>query len=191
VTVDVEFTLTDRDYHPLPNISLRIAVGQADWQSPEAGVTVVTGSAGSARLSTDAQIDRRWRWLNYGFTPIKLPHRAEHLAIALELEMTLPGRDGDRTRQWLYTADIYRFRNGDCSTDGLDRIYELGEDRRFSRLLGGDAVGANFQTVIDGLILSGGGYELWNFQLLPAESNHNEHWQLNLGLMRLPKAQLR
>jgi hypothetical protein len=52
--------------------------------------------------------------------------------------------------------------------------------------------GPNFQTKVDGWVLTGSGYRLWEFVLSLDESNATDkHWHLKLALMRMPKAQLR
>ena len=193
VSLDVEFRLTDREYQPLSAVPLRLVLGVEDWQAAEAGVRLVTGEDGGARFTTQAVIDRRWRWSNIGFTPFSMPARVDHLSVAAELEFALPRKDSpDAIRRWLYTAEIYRHRDGDCSTDDLDRIYEAGPDGRFTGLLGSGATGPNFQMKIDGFILTGGGYKLWDFMLSPDETDPTgNHWHLKLALMRMPKAQLR
>ncbi len=190
-TLEVEFKLTDREYHPLPRVPLRLVLGVSDWQAAEAGVRIVTDENGAARFTTEAVIDRRWQWTNIGFTPFSLPHRVDHLSVAAELEFVLPGKEGDTVRHWLYTADIYRYPGGDCSTDDVDRIYEAGADGRFTHLLGSGASGPNFEMPLGGLVLTGAGYKLWDFTLAADEAAAGKRWHLKLGLMRLPKPQLR
>jgi hypothetical protein len=189
VTLDVEFKLTDRDYHPIAGVPLRLVLGAEDWQAPEAGIRIVTNEDGGARFTTQSVVDRTWRMVNVGSTPIAIPVRVDHIAIAAELERILPGKDGDVSHRWLYTADIYRYADGDCSTDDLDGIYEAGPNGRFTRLLGEGAAGPNFKIEIGGLILSGAGYKLWDFMLSPEDADG--HWHLKLALMRMPKPVLR
>ena len=193
VTLDVEFKLTDREYHPLADVPVRLVPGVADWQAADAGVRLVTDKGGAGRFTTQAVIDRRWRWTNIGFTPLNMPSRVDHIAIAAELEFAVPRKDGEDTiRHWLYTAEIYRYRDGDCSTDDLDKIYEAGLDGRFTQLLGSGATEPNFQMKIDGWVLTGSGYKLWDFMLSPDKTDPTgKHWHLKLGLMRMPKVQLR
>jgi hypothetical protein len=125
-------------------------------------------------------------------TPIAVPVRVDHIAIAAELERILPSRNGDVSHRWLYTADIYRYPDGDCGTDDLDLIYEAGPDGRFTQLLGKGAAGPNFKMQIGGLVLSGAGYKLWDFMLSPEETDSGaSHWHLKLSLMRMPKPVLR
>jgi hypothetical protein len=193
VVLDVEFKLTDPEYHPLPGVPLRLVLGAEDWQAAEAGARVVTGEDGGARFTTQAVIDRRWRWTNIGFTPLSMPSRVDHISVAAELGFAVPRKEGaDTIHHWLYTAEIYRYRDGDCSTDDLDSIYQAAADGRFTQLLGSGATGPNFQMKVDGWILTGGGYKLWNFLLSRDETDPTgTHWHLKLALMRMPKAQLR
>ena len=59
-----------------------------------------------------------------------------------ELPFVLPKKGGvDIVHHWLYTADIDRMPDGDCSTDDLDDVYEAGVDGRFSKLIGTNARG--------------------------------------------------
>jgi hypothetical protein len=193
VPLAVEFKLTDREYRPLAGVPLRLVLGIEDWQAAGAGVRIVTGEDGAARFTTQAVIDRRWQWTNVGFTPFSIPKRVDHISIAAELQFAVPRKEGEDTiHHWLYTAEIYRYPGGDCSTDDLDRIYEAGADGRFTRLLGSGATGPDFQMKVDGWVLTGGGYKLWNFVLSLDETNATDkHWHLKLALMRMPKAQLR
>jgi hypothetical protein len=193
VTLDVDVKLTDREYRPLSGVPVRLVLGFEDWQGAEAGTRLITGEDGGAVFTTQAVIDRRWRWSNIGFTPLSMPARVDHLSLAAELEFAIPQKEGgDSLRHWLYTAEIYRHSNGDCRTDDLDRIYEAGADGRFTNLLGSGATGPNFQMMLDGWILTGAGYKLWEFMLSPDEGDTTgKHWHLRMGLMRLPKAQLR
>ena len=193
VTLDVEFKVTDREYHPLSGVPLRLVLGVEEWQAAEAGVRLVTGEDGGARFTTQAVVDRRWRWTNIGLAPFSIPLRVDHISVAAELEFVVPRKDGsDTIHHWLYTAEIYRYSDGDCSTDDLDKIYEAGSDGRFTQLLGSGATGPNFQMKVDGLILTGAGYKLWQFMLSKDETDPTgKHWHLKLFLMRMPKAQLR
>jgi len=192
VALDVAFRLTDPDDRPLAGVPVRLVLGVADWQAPDAGVRIVTGGDGTAHFTTPATIDRRWHWTNAGFTPLAIPSRVDHLAIAAELERVLPRRDGgEATYHWLYTADVVRFRDGDCSTDDIDAIYQAAPDGRFTKLLGTGATGPDFQMMVDGLVLTGGGYKLSDFMLSRPEDGTGGHWHLKLGLMRLPKPVLR
>lgn len=193
VTLEVDFKLTDRDYHPLAGVPLRLVFGAGDWQAPAAGTRIVTDAEGTAHFTTEAVVDRRWHWSNVGFTPLSMPSRVDHIAVAAELEVAVPRRDGGETvHHWLYTADIDRFRDGDCATDDLDEIYEAGPDGRFTRLLGSGASGPNFAMRLDGFMLHGAGYRMWNYLLAPdAGDATGKRWRLRLGLMRFPKPILR
>jgi hypothetical protein len=189
VPLDVEFKLTDIEYKPLPDVSVRLVLGAADWQAADAGVRIITAADGSARFTTQARIGRRWHFANVGFTPLVMPLRVDHLAVAAELALALPRREGDDvTHRWLYTADIDRLPDGDCASDDLDKVYEAGSDGRFTNLLGSNAAGPNFETMVDGWVLSGGGYQLWNFMLQhPDGDADNGPWHLKLAIKRLRK----
>jgi hypothetical protein len=191
-SLDVEFKLTDDQYQPLAGVPLRLVLGVADWQAPEAGLRIVTAPDGTARFTTQALVDRRWQFFNIGFTPLSMPVRTDHIAVAAELAFALPKRDGEDTiYHWLYTADIDRLPDGDCSTDDLDEVYEAAPDGRFTKLIGSNAAGPNFETQVDGWLLSSAGYKLWDFQLTPKEdAPAGQSWRLKLAIMRKPKAVL-
>lgn len=188
-TIEVHFKLTDKDYQPVPGVPLRIVLGEKDWQSPDAGTRLVTDANGQAVFITTSIIDKRIVWDNVGFTPFSLPKRVDHLSLAAELETVLPQKGGeDVPHRWLYTAEIYHYPDGDCSTDGLVKIYEAATDKRFTTRLG-EGIGQNFKMNIGGLVLSGMRYQLWDYRL--SASQADAHWSLKLGLMRMPKAVIR
>jgi len=193
VPLEVEFKLTDIDYKPLAGVPLRLVLGAEDWQAPDAGVRVVTAQDGTARFTTQAVVDRRWRFSNIGFTPLRMPFRSDHIWIAAEMAYAIPKRGGgdDTVHHWLYTADIDRDPGGDCSTDDLDKVYETGADGRFTKLVGSNGAGPNFHFLVDGLILGTAGYKLWEFMLSPdATAAPGTRWHLKLAIMRLPKPRL-
>lgn len=195
VPLDVELKVTDEEYHPLAGVPVRLVFGLPDWQAPDAGIRVVSGDDGTVKFTTEAVIERRWSSSNIGFTPFRMPFRAGHLSLAAELVFTVPRRDGgDFDHHFLYTADIDRLPDGDCSTDDLDKVYEAGPDGRFSKLVGSNAAGPNFDGVIDGFRLGGAGYRMWNSMLEPAADTPSgvapKSWTLQLGLMRRPKPRI-
>jgi hypothetical protein len=189
VPLDVEFKLTDSEYGPLPNVPVRLVLGATDWQTPDAGVRVVTAADGSARFTTQARIGRRWSSSAIGFTALSVPFRADYLALAAELTYALPRQDGDDViHRWLYTAEIDRMPDGDCSSLDLDEVYEAGPDGRFTKYIGSNASGPNFNTRVDGWILSSAGYQLSDFMLRRGDGEPgNERWRLRLGIKRMPK----
>jgi hypothetical protein len=194
VPLAVEFKLTDDQYQPLSGVPVRLVFGGKDWQGPNAGVRIVTGEDGTAHFTAQAVIDRRWHFTNVGFTPLSVPSRVDHLALAIELAFATPRRDGDDlVHHWLYTADIDRLSDGDCSTYDLDKVYAAGPDGAFTQLVGENAAGPNFDALVDGMRLSGAGYKLWEFMLAPSEgagadkTGADKSWHLKLGLMRKPK----
>jgi hypothetical protein len=105
VPVDVDFKLTDEDYHSLAGVPVRLVFGTPDWQAPDAGIRIVTDENGMARFTARAAVARRWGSTNIGFTGFSMPHRGDHLAVAAELAFVLPKRDGGETAfHWLYAA---------------------------------------------------------------------------------------
>jgi hypothetical protein len=198
VPLDVELKVTDQDYHPLAGVPVRLVFGGPDWQAPDAGVKVVTPDDGIVKFTAPAVIDRRWSSVNIGFTPLREPVRVDHLSLAAELIFTMPKREGgDVDHRLLYTAYIERLSDGDCFTEDLDKVYEAGPDGRFTKLVGSNAAGPNFDGMIDGWKLAGGaGYRIWNSMLAPVEDSSADksapkRWTLQLGLMRKPKPVIR
>jgi hypothetical protein len=118
--------------------------------------------------------------------------RADHIAVAAELPFVMPRKGGDDIiHRWLYTAEIDRMPDGDCSTDDLDSVYESGTDGRFNKLVGTNASGPNFQTLVDGWILSNAGYQMWDFELEPDKADGaGQSWHLKLPVKRMPKPAL-
>jgi hypothetical protein len=192
VPLHVDFKLTDEHYEPLAGVPVRLVFGAADWQAPDAGTRIVTAADGTATFTVDAVVDRRWQFRNVGFTPFSWPVRTDHVSLAAELEFVLPKKDGpDAVHRWLYTAEIDRDSSGDCSTDDLDKVYEAGPDGRFTRLVGANAAGPNFDVNIDGWALSSAGYKLSDFMLEPQDTAAGEkRWHLKLAIVRRPKAVL-
>jgi hypothetical protein len=139
-------------------------------------------------------ISRRWGSTNIGFTPLRMPHRADHIAIALELPYVIPRREGgEATHQFLYVARIDRLPDGSCSTDDLDGVYEAAADGAFTKIIGSNAAGPNFSGTIDGWQLSSAGYKLSDFMLERPEDDEagmtprDKIWRLKLGVIRFPK----
>jgi hypothetical protein len=191
VPLDVAFRLTDDANHALAGVPVRLVFGTPDWQAPDAGIRIVTDQDGAARFTTPAAIDQRWSSVNIGFTPLRMPYRADHIAVAAELSFVMPKRDGGETmRRWLYTAHINRMPDGDCNTEDLDKVYDTGPDGRFTRLIGANAAGPNFSGVIDGWQLGSAGYKLTDFMLSRGEApdrDQDKAWHLKLAIMRKPK----
>jgi hypothetical protein len=189
VALDVTFTLTDQNNQPLPDVPVRLVFGGKGWQAPDAGVRIVTAADGTARFTAAAFLERRFTFVNIGFTGLSMPLRADHLPIALELAFVVPQKNGaDVAHRWLYTADIDRLPDGDCTSDDLDNVYESGAGGAFTKLVGRNAAGPNFDGLIDGFHLDAAGYKLTDFLLTrPAAATPNQPWHLKLGLKRLPK----
>jgi hypothetical protein len=189
VTLDVAFTLTDQNNEPLPDVPVRLVFGGKGWQAPDAGVRIVTAADGTARFTVAAAVARRWTFVNIGFTGLSMPVRADHLPVALELAFVVPQKTGgDVAHRWLYTADIDRLPDGDCSSDDLDTVYDRDTGGAFTKRVGRNAAGPNFDGLVDGWRLDAAGYKLSDFMLqAPAAATPDEPWHLKLGLKRMPK----
>jgi len=96
-TFGVELKFTDENYRPLSGEPIRLVFGPKGSQAPDAGVRVVTTQDGTAQFATQALVDRRWIFVNIGFTPLGMPLRADHLAIALALSFVMPQNQGGDT----------------------------------------------------------------------------------------------
>jgi len=189
VPLDVSFKLIDDDNQPLAGVPVRLVFGIEDWRAPDAGVRLVTDQDGSARFTTPAAVSRRWSSTNIGFTGLSMPFRGDHLAVAAELVFVTPKRGGgDTEHRWLYTADIHRLPDGDCNTVDLDKVYAAGPDGRFTKLVGRNAAGPNFDGRVDGWRLSSAGYRMCGYMLSRiATTGGGTAWHLELALMRKSK----
>ena len=189
VALDVAFTLTDQNNRPLPGEPVRLVFGGKGWQSADAGVRIVTAADGTARFTTAASVARRWTFVNIGFTGLSMPVRADRLPVALELAFVVPQKNGDDVvHRWLYTAAIDRLPDGDCSSDDLDTVYDVGTGGAFTKLIGRNAAGPNFDGLVDGWRLDAAGYKLSDFMLTaPDAATPDQPWHLKLGLKRMPK----
>jgi hypothetical protein len=192
VTLDVAFTLTDQNNAPLPGVPVRLVFGGKNWQAPDAGARIVTAADGTARVTTAAVVERRLTFVNIGFTGLSMPVRTDHLPIALELAFTVPQKTGaDLVHRWLYSADVDRLPDGDCTSDDLDNVYDLGTGGAFTKRIGRNAAGPNFDGLVDGFRLDAAGYKLSDFMLrAPAAAAAGEPWHLKLVLKRMPKPRL-
>jgi hypothetical protein len=179
VPLAVAFRLTDNDYRPLAGESLRLFLGLGDPADPSTGTTIVTDANGAAAFTATPRVARRWRWRNIGFTGLSWPLRADHLALAAELDQVVLTDDGERHVPLLHTADIDRFEGGDCMTTGFGRIYAADAAGRFTVLANrGEAL------AIPGsrLLLHGPGYRMTDFMLEPGDP-----WRLRLAFAKAPK----
>lgn len=144
VPIDVEFKLVgmkdnyDAEPAPLVGQTVRLVLGEAaNWQDPGAGRQFVTDAKGEARFTMDAPLEARTRSRNIGFTPLRMPSRAEHLKIAVELEHKFSlDKDGPpRTFRWMLTMDLDCFKDGECRTVGFMGIYTPDAQGRFTKAL--------------------------------------------------------
>ena len=181
VTLDVTFTLTDLDYHPLPNLPVRVVFGSdPDWQSASAGKRFVTDAKGQGRFTTSVTLDMSLRKYptNYWSSLVSTPQRTDHLLLAAEMEFA--------DFHWLYAVDLFRFREaGDTMIDSL-KVYTPDERGRFVRKAEYDGKGWKMAD-LKGLMLTHPGYEIGDFMLAPDESDASgRHWTLKLAFRKSP-----
>jgi hypothetical protein len=179
IPLAVTFTMTDDANTPLPGESLRLFLGLGDQHDPNAGQRMTTGADGKAAFATTALIDRCWYWRNIGFTGLSWPLRANHLALAAELDHVLLGDTGETHLAMLLTADIWQFKTGESLTLDFIRAYAAGTDGRFTVLLNR---GRDVAIPDSPLRLSGLGYRISDFMLEPGDP-----WRLRLAFKKLPK----
>ena len=107
----VTLLVRDNDANAIPGAKLRLIFGNT-------GADAVTDPTGHAKLAANAVIDRRWFWVNVGFTGLSVPKRMDNLAPVAELDHSV--RIDERVVHFpvLYKMDIYRDSNGDCWNPG-------------------------------------------------------------------------
>jgi hypothetical protein len=178
VTVEVAFRLGDHRNFALGGAALRLVLGRGDRADPEIGTRFVTDREGCAAFTMAAVIDRRWRWVNIGFTPLSLPFQTDHIAIAVEMAQIIPLPEGEISLPWLHTLQIDRFADGTCSSFGIERVYAANAGGRFERLLdlhgGVELPGSPAR-------FFGVGYRSTNFGFHPESA---ELWRLSLDFAR-------
>jgi hypothetical protein len=194
--IHVDFKLVDDNNRPIAGVPLRIVAGitnwgAEDWRGPDAGERIVTGPDGRAQFTTEGAVDRRLEWTPVGFTPFSLPRLVHHMGIGFEAARALPSPHGDITHHWFYTADINCFNDDTCSSDDVDRIYEAGPDRRFTRLLVSSASSPRAAVNVNGSVLTGSGFRLADFSFGFAGGRNHPDWVLQLTLKQMPKPVLR
>jgi hypothetical protein len=135
ITLAVKLKLTDSEYKPLANQTVRLAFSGQDWQGPSSGQRVVTDAKGEAHITAVVAIDRRTQSQNVGMTPFSVPVGTDHLLIAAELERVLPVDGHDRVFHWLYTENVFRFPGGETSGGYIDAIFAKGAQGRFDKRL--------------------------------------------------------
>jgi hypothetical protein len=183
VPLVVNFQLTDLEYKPLAGQPVRLIFGEGqDWQAPNIGYRIITAADGRAQFTAKVVVDRRWKWVNVGFTPFSVPRRTDHLQIAAELEQVVPAGRGakDIALRVLYRMDVDRFSEGSCSTYGFVAMYTLDGSGRFT-----NRVPPSGFPIPDsgGLVLRGEGYTPWDYMLEPADHGS---WKIKLAFKRYP-----
>jgi hypothetical protein len=183
VPLVVNFQLTDMEYKPLAGQPVRLIFGEGqDWHAPNIGYRIITAADGRAQFTANVILERRWKWVNVGFTPFSVPRRTDHLQIAAELEQVVPAGPGGRdiALPVLYRMDVDRFSEGSCSTYGFVAMYTPDGTGRFT-----NRVPPSGFTIPDsgGLVLRGEGYTPWDYLL---ESADQEAWKIKLAFKRYP-----
>jgi len=178
VSLNVTFKLTDLDYHPLAGVPVRLLFCcDKDWQDPNAGYRFVTDANGEGHVTAPVTLDRRWRRIdsNYIGTLIGLPMLTYHLGAGAELEFEGFHR--------IYIVQTLLFPEGTCLQDRFD-VYTPDVQGRFTvspeRTFEG---GWKFKE-LGGLIVSGPGYQPWDYTL--GHDGRNENWTLKLALKKSP-----
>lgn len=180
ISLDVSFRLTDLEYHALPNVPVRLVFGsQRDWQGASTGKRFVTDAKGEARFSAKVALDIRQRkyptnfWSSLG----SLPQPTHHLTVGAELEFA--------GFQWLYAAELFRYPNGDTTSDGID-VYTPDANGRFTHKARYDGSSWKMRD-LKGLMLTHPGYDLGDFVLAPDPSDPSgKQWTLSLTLRKSP-----
>lgn len=183
--LDVDFQLTDIQYKPLADQPVRLILGLGqDWQDAGSGNHLVTDANGKAQFSTNVTTEKRWQWVNVGFTPFSIPTRTDYLPIAAELIQKIPAVVGgqDTLLRILYRMDVYRRKDGSCSTTGFTSMFTADAGGRFTVRVptNGLPIPAS-----GGLVLFGEGYQPWDYMLDHADAT-KRGWNLKLAFKRLP-----
>jgi hypothetical protein len=180
IRIAVAFALADNDQKPVAGESLRLILGLCDQADPRAGIALVTDEKGEAAFAADAAVDRRWIWENVGFTGLSVPRRADHLAVAAELDQVYPTQPGAAHFAARYALDIFRTSEGTCRTTGFGRICAADAQGRFTVPLN-----RGRDLAIPGRVerLSGSGYRVTDFML---DRDDNGNWRLRLAFAKAP-----
>ena len=180
VALDVTLKITDLENRPIANVPARIVFGSdPNWQAPASGARVVTDANGEARLATNVTLDSKLKKYPTNFlgSLVSGPQPTDHLLVGAELEFA--------DFKWLYVADLYRFREGDTLTDGLN-VYTADDRGRFVHKAEYDGRAWKIRD-LKGLMLTHPGYEIADFLLAPdpADASGNR-WTLRLAFKRSP-----
>ena len=191
ITLHVTLKLTDSDYKPLVNQSVRLTFSGQDWQSPTAGQRVTTDAKGEAHLTAVVAIDRKVQSKNVGMTPLSVPVGTDHLLIAAEMERVLPLDGKDHAFHWLYTENVFRYEGGETSGGYIDAIYGKGPTGRFDKPLEPDlnVVHMAQRTDPEQRAISGDvGYVPSDFGFEKDETDKaHPKWTLSLAFKRMPR----
>ena len=192
ITLAVTLKLTDSDYKPLANQSVRLAFSGQDWHSPNAGQRVVTDAKGEAHLTAVVAIDKRTQSQNVGMTPFSVPVGTDHLLIAAELERVLPVDGHDRAFHWLYTENVVMYPGGGETSGGyIDAIFSKSATGRFDKPLEPNLniVHMSQRTDPEQRAIGGDeGYVPTDFGLERDDTDKaHPRWTLSLAFKRMPR----
>lgn len=177
VNAEIEFALADAERRPIADAPVRLVFRPTpERQSPSAGHTARTDSAGRVRIATSIVMDKQPRKRPTDFVD-SLFSRAEatdHLVVGAELDYL--------TFRWLYVVEIFRFQqDGDVVVEG-PRLFTRDEQGRFSReakLVDGGWEIAD----LGGMRLTSPGHELTGFALAPKDGVVGT-WNVSLTFVR-------
>lgn len=135
IQLEVQFKLTDLEYHPLAGQKVRVVLGNEDWQAASAGHAFQTDANGEGHFTAPAVLDRRWRRPLGALVSLPgLPEHTVHILAAAELDY------GGHRR--LHAVDLCRFKNGDVLQDGSKCTHGMPRAASPSRLPTPMAIGA-------------------------------------------------
>jgi hypothetical protein len=193
--VEVHFQLISMGSHSdtgIPGEKVRLILGDAPgWQNATAGHAFVTDEKGEAVFTMDAKIDKIFKWQNVGFTPIRVPVRAEHLQIGVELPHRFPLENGGFADfRWVLTMDVDRLLSrSSTGTVGFMGIYTPDEHGNFTKPLRRDGTqDAWFVPALNNRVIRGLRYNAVDWSLLEDEKNPNRR-MLNFAVKREPERQ--
>src|SRR5262249_39166898 len=111
VPLEVTFKLTDLQYKPIAASVRLVSPDEPNWQRPDAGVKLTTGSDGVGRATLPVRLTRKLvkRPTNYWSSLLAPPENSEVVRIGAELQWA--------GHPWLHVVQLVRFPGGDVLLD--------------------------------------------------------------------------